>query len=584
MEGEEDSVSPADSRAIFLAMPRRNLLIALVLVLAAGVAAGAWWLVRTPAAAPSHAGAAAPVPPDGPREPEPDPAKSRATLESLPDTSVESQTTVAFPVEIELELVASAVAPRAEGEHALGSDATARIAGSVTAAAGQGVASEVLFVAGSNEGRLLRGGRDGKFGANDLYPGLSVVRISAVGQPGAMREVLLRKDRESLLNVAFARPAYVQGAVVDSAGKPVPAAKVTVDGQEAQTDDAGEFVIAAVAGGDTFAIAEKPGYASYREKLTIVAGQQVEKGRLTFVLRKPARLEITIEDRLNVEGQASVFLLPDPLDATRDFPWYRVNPVRLYPGGTVTVEDLPPRRLSIRLFHAGAVAKPPTRSVTLVEGATEHVALHLEPAPALTGVVTQNGAPASNAEVVLEAPDRSGASLSVLGESNYLDLEREVLPDFPPAVQKVKTNAAGEFLLSSCETVTPKRYLHATSADGRSTAWKLLKPGDTRVELALAPAQGEGRIVVEMDGRTQGLPVEVKVNGTPRDASVLPAHEDLKIDKLAPGGWKLTARWHGEPIVTDMPIELHEEVAIELVLPQGAVVGQDAETRKRAGK
>jgi len=87
-----------------------------------------------------------------------------------------------------------------------------------------------------------------------------------------------------------------------------------------------------------------------------------------------------------------------------------------------------------------------------------------------------------------------------------------------------------------------------------------------------------------MDGRTQGLPVEVKVNGTPRDASVLPAHEDLKIDKLAPGGWKLTARWHGEPIVTDMPIELHEEVAIELVLPQGAVVGQDAETRKRAGK
>jgi hypothetical protein len=174
--------------------------------------------------------------------------------------------------------------------------------------------------------------------------------------------------------------------------------------------------------------------------------------------------------------------------------------------------------------------------------------------------------------------------LSVLGESNYLDLEREVLTDFPPAVQRVKTNVAGEFLLSSCENVSPVRYLHATSADGRSTAWKVLKGGETRVDLTLEPARGVGRIVIEIDGRTQGLPIEVKVNGAPRDARVLPPNEDLKIEDLAPGSWKLTARWNGESITTDMPIDLRDEAVVELVLPEGAIVGQDEETRLRSGK
>jgi hypothetical protein len=205
--------------------------------------------------------------------------------------------------------------------------------------------------------------------------------------------------------------------------------------------------------------------------------------------------------------------------------------------------------------------------VTLQEGQATAVTLHLATAPVLLGVVTEGGRPVQGAEVTLEAPERAQAMLSVIGEANYLDLEREVLPDMPPAVQRVRTNAAGEFVLSSAENVTRVRYLHARSPDGRSTAWKLLRGGETRVDLALAPAAGEGRIVVEMEGRTQGLPVEVTVDGAPREPRVLPAHEDLEIDRLAPGSWKLSARWHGESIVTDMPVDLHDLVTVELVLP-----------------
>jgi len=565
-------------------MSGRTFLILFAFVLAAAFAAGAWWLVGTPPAeAPKGAPfRSVPVEPRSKEPPEPD--GGRTKLEIDPVDAAQAATAVVFPLEVQLELVASALTPVAEGAPAMGSDATARLAGSVNGTTGQGLSAEIAFVAGANQGRVLRSGRDGRFGANDLYPGLSIVRITAVGTPGALREVLLRKDRESLLNIGFGRAAYFQGVVKDSAGKPVADAKVAVDGQETQSDELGEFSFPAVAGGDTFAVVEKAGYAAHWEKLTIVAGRSVEKGAVTFVLKKAARLFVTIVENLNVETEALVYLLPDPLDSARQFPWYRVNPVRVYPGGTVVVEDLPPQRISVRVFHAGAVAKPLSRSASLGEGMTENLELHLEPTPVLNGVVTLGGKPVRNAEVVLEAPERGAAMLSVLGESNYLTLEREVLPDFPPAVQRVKTNAAGAYVLSSCENVTPVRYLHASSPDGRNTAWKILKGGETRIDLALEPARGEERIVIEMEGRTQGLPVRVVVNGAPRDPLVLPPEEDLRIDRLPPGDWKLTATWNGEPIITSMPVQLQGETVIELVLPKGAIEGQDEETRKRAGK
>ncbi len=460
-------------------------------------------------------------------------------------------------------------------------------------ASGEGLQAEIQFVAGPNceskDGRRLMSGRDGTFGANDLYPGLSIVKITAPGTPGSLREVLLRQSspdfsRETQLNVGYGRLSAVPGTVKEVTGDPLPGARVMIDGQEATTDEKGEFVFAGVASGETFVVVEKPGYAAHMERLTVAAGATVERSRLVYVLRPGARLEITIEDRINVESEAWLSILPQSLNTERDFPWYRVNPVRLYPGGTKVIEDLPPKAVTLRLFHAGALASPPTRSATLKEKETSAVSLHLVPAPIVNGVVTEGGRPVSGAQVVLEAPQRSKTQLSILGESNYLDLEKEVLPDFPAAIQSVKTNSAGEFVVNSNEGASRDRYLHASSPDGKSTAWKLLRGGETRVDLALEPAQGDCELILQMAGRTQGLPVEVKVDGAPRDKQILPAGHDLHIAGLAAGTWKVTVKWNGEPLVDGMLVDLRKETSLSVTLPAGAIQGQDEDTRKRSGK
>jgi hypothetical protein len=562
---------------------RRDLLLGFVVAFVAAFAAGAWWLVRaSPVAKPTTAGAPQPAP-AAPDEPKAEPSADRKpNLDAaLPEGAI--ATTVAFPLKVDLELLASSVRPKAEGVDALGSDATARLLGSVHGKDGKGVAAEVQFVAGPNAGRRLIATREGSFGANDLYPGLSVVKIDTPCCVGSLREILLRKGRETQLNVGFGRPGSVIGAVRDAMGEPIQDAKISVDGQETRSNERGEFTFPEVASGEVIAIAEKPGYATRMEKLVVVAGESVQKGRFAFVLRPGARLEVTIEERINADNEAQLFVLPES-PGERDYPWFRLNPVAIYPGGTKTIEDLPARRVTLRLFHAGALATPATRTLTLREKDTESVQLHLKASPIVFGVVTDGGRPAQGAEVVLEAPARSQAALAVLGEANYLELEREVFPDFPPAVQHARTNTLGEYVLDDSEGVSRTRYLHATSSDGKRTAWKVLRGGETRVDLALEPARGDGELILQMAGRTQGLPVEIRVDGAPRDAQVLAPGQDLHVAGLAPGTWKFSARWNEESIFDGMLIDLREETTLSLTLPEGAIVGQDADTRKRAGK
>lgn len=573
---------------------KRNLLLTTAAVVALGFAAGAWWLVQTPTAPLAIAPSPAPAPPLE-KPPQTDPHRSEQLVK--PAEEAAAPTTVVFPLKVELELLASLVRPSAEGVAPMGAEATARLAGSIHGAAGEGLQAEILFVAGPNagsspgaaDGRRLMCARDGTFGAIDLYPGLSVVKVTAFGTPGSLREVLLRAStslavRETQLNIGYGRPGVVQGKVQDVGGQPIAGAKVTVDGQEATTDEKGEFLLNDVAAGDTFVVAEKPGYAAHMERLTVAAGTTIEMGKLVYVLRPSARLEVSIEDRINVETQAWLCILPQTLTAERDFPWYRLNPVRIYPGGTQTIEDLPPIPVTLRLFHAGAAASPPTRSVTLKVKETTAVALHLVPAPIVNGVVTEGGRPAAGATVVLETPGRSQTQLSVLGESNYLDLEREVLPDFPASIQSVKTTANGEFVLNANQGASRDRYLHATSADGKATAWKLLRGGETRVDLALEPTAGDCEFILQMADRTQGLPVETKVDGAPREKQILPPGRDLHVGGLAPGTWKVTVKWNGEPLVDGMLVDMRKETSLSVTLPEGAIRGQDADTARRSGK
>jgi hypothetical protein len=565
----------------------RNLLLAaLAGVVVVGLGVGAWFVLRE-APRPHTEVTLAPAPDlPGPSAPTDAAPEERRQLELAVDDSPEYgtlETTVVFPLQVALELTRASSTIQADDTPRLGSGATARFAGSVRDGKGGGVRAEVRFVAGPNQGRVLYADSLGRFGADSLNPGLSVVKVTGPGIVGSQREVSLRPQRETLLNIGYGRPANVSADVVGHDGKPISGAKVTMDGQVATSGEDGLVEFAAVAAGEVLILVEKPGFASLRQTLTLVGGSTIPRGQLKFRLDPGASLQIAISDSLNASQQALVFVLPE-LEGERKFPWQTVNPVRVWPGGSAVVNDLPEGRVMLRVYHAGATAKPQKRSVELHPGRRETIEFGLVPAPVVTGVVRDDGKPAAGALVRIEAPDRAAATLSVFGQSNYLFLESDVLPDLPPAMQEGTTNDKGEFQLSASEDVAPVRYLTAISKDGKRMAHAVLRPGETRVELALEPLQGgQGELAIQMEGRIQPLPVEVVVNGTPRDPSVLPLGRDLRVADLPEGTWKVTVRWNGQTL-TDQQLEIGGETRLLVALPEGAIFGQDEETRRRAGK
>ncbi|MBL8860800.1 MAG: carboxypeptidase regulatory-like domain-containing protein [Planctomycetes bacterium] len=567
----------------------RNVLLAVFAAAAVlGLGAAVLWALRAPRPA-EYAVDLAPAAPlassTGAADAGAGPARAVELAAEEPVVYGALDTTVIFPLEVELTLERAASTPQAEGAPPLGAGATASLAGSVVDGRGAGVRAQLRFVAGPNAGRLLTSDALGRFGASGLHPGISIVSIAGAGIVGAEREVRLRPQRETQLNVGFGRPARVFADVVDKDGQPIAGALVRLDGQVRESGEDGGVEFAAVAPGEVVVIVSKPGFAAVRQSLNIPGAATIERGRLKFRLDPGASLQVSITDALNSGVQATLFLLPDSLDGERTFPWHAVNPVRIWPGGTALVEDLPATRVSLRLFHAGARAKPARRSIELQSGARTTVEFGLEPAPVVAGTVTDGGAPASGALVRLEAPNRAEAMLSVFGETNFLLLESDVLPDLPPALQEALANAQGEYQLSANEEVAAVRYLTATSRDGKRVAHAVLRRGDVRADLVLQPvADGRGELVIQMDGRFQPLPVEARVDGVPRDPFVLPPGRDLRIAGLPEGSWQVTVRWNEDVLARSVPLEIRGEATLHVALPEGAIVGQDEETRRRAGK
>jgi hypothetical protein len=563
---------------------RRDLLLAgLIGCAALGIGSALWWLGGS---SEPRATDLAPPPP-APRatvEPEPKPARVDLAVDDAPAESALA-TTVAFPLQVELVLVRAAVKVQAPGSPALGSGATASLRGSVVGPTGKPARVEVRFEAGANAGRVLHSDALGRFGAERLNPGLSLVRVSGPGLVGALREVRLRPRNEFQLNLAFARPASLAGEVVDKSGKPLASAEVEVDGQRQETDAEGRFLFPVVAPGDVLVVVRKPGFASLRQQLSVQGATTIGPDKLKFRLDAGATLQVTIVDAINSGQAARLHLLPEFGDTERRFPWHEVSPVEVFPGGTAIVRDLPEGRVSLRLFHAGARAQPARRSLELAPGARESVEFGLEAAPVVTGRVSQDGAPVEGALVRLEAPDRTEAMLSVLGESNYLFLERDVLADLPPAVQDASTNERGEFQLSSYEDVAPERYVTALSRDGRHSAHAVLRPGQVRVDLALEPVTGgAGELAIQTTERWQALPVELVVDGEPRAPFLLPPGQDLRIDGLPEGTWRVRVRWDTERLVDGHELEIQGETRLYVGLPPGAITGQDSDTIRRTGR
>lgn len=569
---------------------RRNLLLVLLVALALGLFAALSWVLSTPpdtGSAPSFVDTSPrPAPVEHTGEAGVRETATAMEIEQEPEQDP-AATTVVFPLKVELELLRAEATLQAEGQPARGSDATARLKGQIADSTGAPVRATIEVLAGPNRGRIFTCDARGQFGVNDLYPGRVLLDVTGPNILGSQREVILRKDRETLFNLGYGRPASVVAEVVDAEGKPIENANVTMDGQRTLTGPDGVFSYPYIASGEVTVFVEKTGYASVFQLLTITAGSHIEKGRLKFRLDRGASLRLSIAENINAGQPATIFVLPASLAAQRTYPWARLNPITsLHPGGTITIDDLPTTPLVVRVFHSGAIAKPAQQSVVLDPGQPTLVELHLEPAPIVFGVVTIDGQPAGDAEVTLEVGDRVNATLGALGETNYLMLESEVMPDAPTAVQYARTNAAGEYQLTANEHVSKFRYLVARSKDGRHQAGLVLQGGETKVDIALTAAQpvGDGpcEFILQTSPRYQALPIELLVNNTPREVKALLPDRDLHVTGLVKGRWRVRAKWEDITLLPDRVFDLDSEVTLSVKLPDGAILGQDDETRKRA--
>lgn len=559
----------------------------LVLVLCAALAAGALLVLgdgKTPRgsvpAAEERAVALAPEPEAAPVELVPPPSIRRPTGEA--------RSTVLWPVKVELELLEARFLPKQEGVPAVGSGATARISGMITGLDDQGLACELHFVAGANSGRVLRTDAVGRLGANDLYPGLSIVEVRGAGSLGARREVRLRRNQETTFNLGFGRPGLVIGKVQDPAGNGLAQAAVVIDGTRVLTDDQGGFYLSQVAAGPVLCEVEKEGFAFYQEQVWVAGGQTNTDERMTFTLKPAAELRIAVQGNAGGPGPVEVYLFSDRSEYTSSsayrnaaYPWHRINPVLVWPGQPVTVSNLPPEVVKVHAFRPGARA---TFKPINLAASPRDVVLNLEPAPTLRGKVLADGEPVHGARVRLEAPDRVRATLDYFSAPSYF-LETAVIPSLPPGVQETTSGPDGTFLFSAWSDASPVRYLEARGHAGQGFAGRFVQPGEQEVVLELDQVDlGDSAFVLDFPGRFQGLPVETWINGVPSPVQMLAPEDALEVEDLVAGRWKLTVSWHAQPLLPASELRIEDVATQSVTLPPECIEGQNEEQWKRAGR
>lgn len=512
---------------------------------------------------------------------------------SLPSSQRESvedlgPTTVLWPLEVRLELEAPSGMPTRDGlgdVPAIGSGANARLTGRVGSRIDRGAMAVITFIAGPNTGRVLATDAEGRFGATNLWPGLSIVTIEGPGLVGAEREVRLRQRREAVLNIGFGRLGAVQGEVVGPDKQPVEGALVRIDGHETQTDTNGIFYIGNLASGQSTIEIESSGSSSHREMVNITANATVPLGRLKYVLDEAATLIVTVEGSVGGPGPVELWLSPANPKRLSGFPFWRINPIRLLPGEQREITNLPRELIHVQAFRVGAACNPETRNVNLRASNRMPLNIDLRSAEKIVGRVLQDGQPAVGATVTLEAPDRVQAALRHYRQpASYL--ESAFLPFGPEAVQTVETDALGRFTLTAWTDGSSSRYLGAVSKDGRRTALRLIDETDRDLSLDLRPKEaGAGVLVLEPSDRFQGLPVVWTMNGEPGPDLILPPGEPLEFGGLREGLWTVEVVWSAEQVLLEEHVEVTKEgTTLGLNLPEGAITGQDREAWTRAGR
>ncbi len=486
-------------------------------------------------------------------------------------------TTVKLPLEIDITLISSKPRLSSPGVPNLDSAASAQIRGSMHLPDGSPGRGYAEFVAGPNQGRVLETDDQGRFGANDLYAGLSLIALHSSGTPGALREAVLREHRETQMNVGFGRTSTVNGLVKGPDNSGLPLATVIMDGQKTMTDDEGRFYFGRMTSGKVPIYISKPGYASHREMQYITGGMSVPPGKLRFTLQEGCTLKVVIPERVGGPEPGQLYL-SSRLDgsATRTYPWHLVSPITVFAGESKEIEDLPAGPVFLQYFKPGTISNPNRVMMNLNSSVPKSATIHLKAAPSITGRVLQDGKPVEGALVQFEMPDVSGAAVEAMGgDLGRAQLEVDLYSQMPPAKQKVVTKADGRFMFSAAEEYSKSRYLTAKGPDGSGWGGRVVKAGDHEVDLVLnSSAGGDSRIVFETSERFQAIPVHYSVNGKPH-TKVLPANEDLTIDDLPEGRYEVEVRWRNDHILRDVILDVAGTNNVFLPLPQGAVDGEN---------
>ncbi len=503
-----------------------------------------------------------------------------------------SGTTVVYPLEVELTMLLPGAVEVPDDVMSIGADATAGLEGSLTGVGGRPISGTVEFIYGPNTGRTLRTNERGRFGASDLLQGASIVKVTCPGGKIAVREVVLAQLSKTEFHLSFESLATVAGTVTDASGAPLQSVEVQSDGRVSYTDADGIFRFNGLPAGKVLITARAPGFTTTRRVVGVGFRQRVRPGEFKIALREGASLEIGLSRSLGSISPGYAILMPAAGAGASalpgaGFPWYEVNPVTIPMGGRAVVEGLPLGAVSVRVFKDGALAVPPSKNVRLeadLEEPKENVVMiDLEPAPVIRGVVLDGGEPVKNARVTVEAADRTTVSSKVLGQRSpraALDL---VMPSVPAAFQELRTDGRGQFRFSSHPAAPTAYYVTATSKDGSRRGVGVVPRDGKDVTVVLGDATAlSGELEIDLPGRFQGLPVEVRVQGAPQGDRELGAGSNLVFDDLERGTWRVTASWRGIGVVPGVVLEVGEKpVSVKGTLPSGAIQGQTAEERRR---
>ncbi|MEM7515480.1 MAG: hypothetical protein AAF368_00960, partial [Planctomycetota bacterium] len=157
---------------------------------------------------------------------------------------------------------------------------------------------------------------------------------------------------------------------------------------------------------------------------------------------------------------------------------------------------------------------------------------------------------------------------------------------FLPSIAQSVMSTGGRFELGAYEHKHSTRYLVAdyVNETGAYRGAVVVEHGTRDAKIALErTTSGESTLQLALSDRYQGLPVEVRMDATPRGKWVLSPRESLEIDNMEDGLWRLSVHWSGKRLLGPREFELRELQVFSVDLPEGAIDGQTADERERAG-